>query len=73
MATKQQVGEHEGIHELHEAIFNLFFRNAINVEHRMESPTDEEIIQGIMDTRANNHHDPDDSCALLNISPKEAF
>ena len=53
----------------------------------MESPIDEEIIQGKTDTPIideeiiqrkidkliNDDHDLDDSCVLPNVSPKEVF
>ena len=68
---------------LHEAISGLRYRNAMDIEHLlnyscendavMESPTDEEIIQGIMNTSADNDHDPYDSYSLPNISVKEVF
>ena len=83
MATEQQAGEDEGIRELHETISSIQYRNAIDAEYLMnyhsendavmESPTDEEIIQGIMDMPADDDHDLDNSCVLLNISPKKAF
>ena len=74
VATKQQASENEGICGLHEVISSLQYRNAMDVEHLfnypskndavMESSTDEEIIQGIMDTPADDDHDLDDSCVL---------
>ncbi|MBA0676439.1 hypothetical protein Goari_017915 [Gossypium aridum] len=39
----------------------------------MESPTNEEIIQGVMDVSVDDEQDPDDSSILPNVSPKEAF
>ena len=39
----------------------------------MESLTDEEIIPRIMDMPVGDIQDPNDSCAYLNVSPKEAF
>ncbi|MBA0861998.1 hypothetical protein Goshw_003361 [Gossypium schwendimanii] len=38
-----------------------------------ESPTDEEIIQGVMDVPVDDEQDPNDSSVLPDISPKEAF
>ncbi|MBA0606947.1 hypothetical protein Godav_019329, partial [Gossypium davidsonii] len=37
----------------------------------MESPTNEEIIQGVMDVSVEDEQDPDDSSILANVSPKE--
>ncbi|MFQ6660907.1 hypothetical protein Gotur_029245, partial [Gossypium turneri] len=42
-------------------------------ESLMESPTDEEIIQGVMDAPVDDEQDPNDSSVLPDISPKEAF
>ena len=84
--TEQQAGEDKGICELHKAISNQQYRNTMDVEHLlnyssksdavMKSPTDEEIIN----SRDNEYvcwwwswYDTDDSCILLNVSPKEAF
>ncbi|KAK8299899.1 hypothetical protein V6Z11_D05G348500 [Gossypium hirsutum] len=39
----------------------------------MDSPTDEEIIQGVIDVPADDEQDPDDSSVLPHVSPKEAF
>ena len=39
----------------------------------MESSTDEEITQGIMDTLVDDNQDPDDSGVLLNVSSKKDF
>ena len=60
MAFEPQVGEDEGIDGLREAIYGLHYRNMIDVDHLlnypnendivMESPTDEEIIQGVIET-----------------------
>ncbi|MBA0859512.1 hypothetical protein Goshw_007572 [Gossypium schwendimanii] len=42
-------------------------------ESLMESPTDEEIIQGVMDVPADNEQYSDDSNVLSRVSPKETF
>ncbi|MBA0869222.1 hypothetical protein Goshw_024964, partial [Gossypium schwendimanii] len=42
-------------------------------ESLMESPTDEEIIQGVMDVTIDDEQDRDDSSVLPHVSPKEAF
>ncbi|MBA0755917.1 hypothetical protein Gogos_020415, partial [Gossypium gossypioides] len=39
----------------------------------MDSATDEEIIQGVIDVPTDDEQDPDDSSALPHVSPKEAF
>ena len=39
----------------------------------MESPTNEDIIQGIMNSSADNDHDPYDSYSLPNVFIKEIF
>ncbi|MBA0874232.1 hypothetical protein Goshw_013805 [Gossypium schwendimanii] len=39
----------------------------------MESPTDEEIIQGVMDVLADEEQDLDNSSVLSHVSPKEVF
>ncbi|MFQ6637547.1 hypothetical protein Gotur_014273, partial [Gossypium turneri] len=39
----------------------------------MELPTDEEIIQRVMDVSADDKQDPDDSSVLPHVSPKEVF
>ncbi|KAG8499020.1 hypothetical protein CXB51_005432 [Gossypium anomalum] len=39
----------------------------------MESPMDEEIIQGVMDVPTDGKQDPDVSSVLPHVSPKEAF
>ncbi|MBA0624831.1 hypothetical protein Godav_010116, partial [Gossypium davidsonii] len=39
----------------------------------MESPTDEEIIQGVIDVSADDKQDPDDSSVSSHVSPKKAF
>ncbi|MBA0711766.1 hypothetical protein Golax_010914 [Gossypium laxum] len=59
MPLKQEIDDVEGIHKLKEVISYLHYRNAMDVEQilnypsekesLMESPTDEEIIQGVMD------------------------
>ena len=70
MASEPQVGEDEGIDGLREAISGLHYRNVMDVDHLlnypsendivMESPTDEEIIQGVMNTPTDDH-DPNDN------------
>ncbi|MBA0864516.1 hypothetical protein Goshw_003801, partial [Gossypium schwendimanii] len=40
-------------------------------ESLMQSPTYEEIIQGVMDVLADDEQDPDDSRVLPHVSPKE--
>ncbi|MBA0660637.1 hypothetical protein Goklo_012624, partial [Gossypium klotzschianum] len=40
-------------------------------ESLMESATDEEIIQGVMDVLADDEQDPNDSRSLPHVSPKE--
>ncbi|MBA0876929.1 hypothetical protein Goshw_007216, partial [Gossypium schwendimanii] len=40
-------------------------------ESLMESLTDEEIIQGVMDVPANDEQDLNDSNVLPHVSPKE--
>ncbi|KAK8270557.1 hypothetical protein V6Z11_D11G203700 [Gossypium hirsutum] len=42
-------------------------------ESLMESPTDEEIIQGVMDVPADDEQYSDDSNVLSHVSPKETF
>ncbi|KAK5838397.1 hypothetical protein PVK06_007126 [Gossypium arboreum] len=42
-------------------------------ESLMESPTNEEIIQGMMDVPTDDEQDPDDSSVLPHVSPKEPF
>lgn len=42
-------------------------------ESLTESPTDDEIIQGVMDVPADEEQDPGESSALPQVSPKEAF
>ncbi|MBA0624749.1 hypothetical protein Godav_010042, partial [Gossypium davidsonii] len=42
-------------------------------EFLMDSPTDEEIIQGVIDVPADDEQDSDDSNVLPHVSPKEAF
>ncbi|MBA0653497.1 hypothetical protein Goklo_020665 [Gossypium klotzschianum] len=42
-------------------------------ESLMESPTDEEIIQGVMDVLADDEQYSDDSDVLSHVSPKETF
>ncbi|MBA0577381.1 hypothetical protein Golob_024124, partial [Gossypium lobatum] len=62
---------------------DLHYRNVMDVEQilnypsenesLMQSPTHEEIIQGVMDVLADDEQDPDDSRVLPHVSPKEAF
>ncbi|XP_016673208.2 uncharacterized protein [Gossypium hirsutum] len=83
MPLEQEIGDVEGIHKLKEVIFDLHYRNFMDVEQilnypsenesLMESPTDEEIIQGVMDVPIDDEQDPNDSSDLPDISPKEAF
>ncbi|MBA0862956.1 hypothetical protein Goshw_014835, partial [Gossypium schwendimanii] len=40
-------------------------------ESLMESPTDEEIIQGVLDVAVDDKQDPNDSSVLPYVSPKE--
>ncbi|MBA0664565.1 hypothetical protein Goklo_004538 [Gossypium klotzschianum] len=78
-----QIGDVEGIHKLKEVISNLHYKNAMDVEQilnypsenesLMESPADEEIIQGVMDVPADDEQDPNDSSVLPHVSPKKAF
>ncbi|KAK5843363.1 hypothetical protein PVK06_005817 [Gossypium arboreum] len=42
-------------------------------ESLMESPMDEEIIQGVMDEPADDRQDPDNSSVLPHVSLKEVF
>ncbi|MFQ6660854.1 hypothetical protein Gotur_029219 [Gossypium turneri] len=42
-------------------------------ESLMESPADEEIIQGVMDVPADDEQDSNDSSVLPHVSPKKAF
>ncbi|XP_012435306.1 uncharacterized protein LOC105761917 [Gossypium raimondii] len=83
MPLEQEIGDVEGIHKLKEVISDLHYRNFMDVEQimnypsenesLMESPTDEEIIQGVMDVPVDDEQDPNDSSVLPDISPKEAF
>ncbi|XP_022895306.1 CENP-B homolog protein 1-like [Olea europaea var. sylvestris] len=80
-----EVGElDEGIQGLNDVIFNLHYRNVMDVEHFlnypsendavMESPTDEEITQLVMNSN-DDENDPelDDSSVVSNVSSKDAF
>ncbi|KAG8474104.1 hypothetical protein CXB51_034161 [Gossypium anomalum] len=77
MSLKQEIGDFEGIHKLKEVIYDLHYRNAMDVEQILnypsenesliESPTNEEIIQGVMDVPA------EDNSVLPHFSLKEAF
>ncbi|KAK8370061.1 hypothetical protein V6Z11_A01G152000 [Gossypium hirsutum] len=83
MPLEQEIDDVEGIHKLKEVISDLYYRNAMDVEQILnypseneslvESPMDEEIIQGLMDVPANDEQDPNDSSVLPHASPKEAF
>ncbi|KAK8271138.1 hypothetical protein V6Z11_D11G243000 [Gossypium hirsutum] len=83
MPLEQEIGDVEGIHKLKEVISDLHYRNPMDVEQilnyprenksLMESPMDEEIIQGVMDVPANDEQNLDDSGVLPHVSPKEAF
>ncbi|TYI89495.1 hypothetical protein E1A91_D03G060500v1 [Gossypium mustelinum] len=83
MPLEQEIGGVQDIHKLKEVIFDLHYRNAMDVEHilnypsenesLMESSTDDIIIQGIMDLPADDEQDPDDSSVLPHVSPKDAF
>lgn len=84
MHLEEETGDDEGIQRLEEVISNLHYRNAMNVEQILnypneseafyESPTDEEIIQGVMDGGDDDHNqDQDDSNSIPQVSPKEAF
>ncbi|MFQ6634156.1 hypothetical protein Gotur_010404 [Gossypium turneri] len=78
-----KISDVEGVHKLKEVISDLHYRNAMNVEQilnypsenesLMESPTDEEIIQGVMDVLADDEQYSDDSNVLSRVSPKETF
>nr|KJB15076.1 hypothetical protein B456_002G159000 [Gossypium raimondii] len=80
---EQEIGDVEGIHKLKEVISDLHYRNVMDVEQilnytsenesLMESPTNEEIIHGVMDVSANDEQDLNDSNVLPHVSPKEAF
>ncbi|KAK3228651.1 hypothetical protein Dsin_000532 [Dipteronia sinensis] len=82
MASEPQVGEDEGIDRLREVISGLHYRNVIDVDHLLnytsendiviESPTNEEIIQGVMNTPTDDH-DLDDISVLPSVSSKEEF
>ncbi|KAH1097337.1 hypothetical protein J1N35_014258 [Gossypium stocksii] len=62
---------------------SLATKNAMDFEHilnypseneyLMESPMDEEIIQGVMDVSIDDEQDLDESSVLPHVSPKEAF
>lgn len=83
MAAEQQVDEDEGIRGLHEVISGLWYRNANDIEYLlnyssendtvMESPTNEQIIQGVMGTFADDDHDVYNSYNLLNVFIKRGF
>ncbi|PPD99390.1 hypothetical protein GOBAR_DD03592 [Gossypium barbadense] len=83
MPLEEEISDVEGIHKLKEVISYLYYRNDMDVEHilnypsenkfLMESPTDEEIIQGVIDVSADDKQDPDDSSVSSHVSPKKAF
>ncbi|TYG61728.1 hypothetical protein ES288_D07G172100v1 [Gossypium darwinii] len=83
MSLEQEIGDIEGIHKLKAIISDLHYRNVMDVEQilnypsenesLMELPTDEEIIQGVMDVPIDDEQDPDDNIVLPHVSPKEAF
>ncbi|XP_052489865.1 uncharacterized protein LOC105762804 [Gossypium raimondii] len=83
MSLEQEIGDIEGIHKLKAIISDLHYRNVMDVEQilnypsenesLMELPTDEEIIQGVMDVPTDDEQDPDDNIVLPHVSPKEAF
>ncbi|TYG37363.1 hypothetical protein ES288_D13G135600v1 [Gossypium darwinii] len=64
-------------------ISDLHYRNVMDVKQilnypsenksLMESPTDEEIIQGVMDMLADEEQDPENSSVLSHVSRKEVF
>ncbi|MBA0771637.1 hypothetical protein Gotri_007129 [Gossypium trilobum] len=64
MPLEQEIGDVEGIHKLKEVISDLHYRNAMDVmqilnyssenKSLIEPPTDEEIIQGVMDVSADD-------------------
>ncbi|XP_040957925.1 uncharacterized protein [Gossypium hirsutum] len=78
MPLEQEIGDVEDIHKLKEVISDLHYRNAIDVEQILnypsenesliKSPTDEEIIQGVMNVPTD-----DDNSVLPHVSPKEVF
>ncbi len=83
-APEPQVCEiDEAIQELNGAISNLKYRNVMDVEHLlnypnendavMESPTEEEIIQSVLNNDDNNDLEQDDSSIVPTVSAKEAF
>ncbi|KAK8320505.1 hypothetical protein V6Z11_A12G042600 [Gossypium hirsutum] len=83
MPLEQEISDVEGIHKLKEVISDLHYRNVMDVEQilnyqsenesLMESPTDEEIIQGVIDVPANDEQDPNGNSVLPYVSPKETF
>ncbi|XP_055824313.1 uncharacterized protein LOC129892789 [Solanum dulcamara] len=80
----QEVDElDEGVQELNDVIFNLAYRNVMDVEHLlsypnendivMESPTKEEIIQSVMNNNDENDPEQDDSSIVSHVLSKETF
>ncbi|XP_022853130.1 uncharacterized protein LOC111374648 [Olea europaea var. sylvestris] len=74
----------EGIQGLNDIISNLHYKNVMDVEYLlnypsendavMESPTDEEKIQLVMNSNDNeNDPEPDNNSVVPNVSSKEAF
>ncbi|XP_040944282.1 uncharacterized protein [Gossypium hirsutum] len=80
---EQEIGDVKVIHKLKKVISDLHYRNAMDIdqilnypsenESLMESPTNEEIIQGVMDVSTDDEQDLDYSSLLPHVSPKEAF
>ncbi|MBA0648888.1 hypothetical protein Goklo_016522 [Gossypium klotzschianum] len=93
---EQEIGDVKGIHKLKKVISGLHYRNAIDIEHIlnfpseneslmesptdeeiiqgvMDSPTDEEIIQGVMDVSTDDEQDPDNSSLYHMFLQKRLF
>ena len=70
------------IQDLTKLLSKLNYRNVMNVEHLlnypeennavMDSPTDEEIIEAVLNDEANDP-EPDDSITIPQVSSREAF
>ncbi|XP_074327476.1 uncharacterized protein LOC141665387 [Apium graveolens] len=70
------------IQDLTKFLSKLNYRNVMNVEHLlnypeennavMDSPTDEEIIEAVLNDEANDP-EPDDSITIPQVSSREAF
>ncbi|XP_017638541.1 CENP-B homolog protein 2-like [Gossypium arboreum] len=79
MPLQQEIGDVEGIHKLKEVISYLHYRNVMDVEWILnypseheplkESPTNEEIIQEVMDVSADDEQYRDDNSVLPYVSP----